>query len=140
MKAFLAAVAAVAISAPVSALACGGEKATTAIQKIDSKRVAELQKSAAVHVYDANTEKTRAEHGIVPGAKLLSSASLYDPEKELTPAKDAALVFYCANQRCKASHAAAERAVKAGYTNVSILPEGIVGWKAAGQSTAKPST
>ncbi|HVA40338.1 MAG TPA: hypothetical protein VNF49_06715 [Candidatus Binataceae bacterium] len=32
-----------------------------------------------------------------------------------------------------ASHSAARRAVAAGYTNVSVLVEGIKGWDAAGQ-------
>jgi rhodanese-related sulfurtransferase len=35
-----------------------------------------------------------------------------------------------------ASHAAARRAVKAGYTNVSVMSDGIVGWKEAGEKTA----
>lgn len=85
---------------------------------------------------DANTDKTRARDGVIPGAKLLTSSSAYDPARELGAAKDARLVFYCANTRCTASHAAAKRAIEAGYTNVAILPEGIAGWKAAGQKTA----
>ena len=35
-----------------------------------------------------------------------------------------------------ASHEAARRAVKAGYTDVSVMADGIAGWKAAGQPTA----
>jgi rhodanese-related sulfurtransferase len=35
-----------------------------------------------------------------------------------------------------ASHAAARRAVKAGYKNVRVMADGIVGWKEAGQKTA----
>jgi len=31
-----------------------------------------------------------------------------------------------------ASHAAARRAVEAGYTDVSVMADGIVGWKKAG--------
>jgi rhodanese-related sulfurtransferase len=38
-----------------------------------------------------------------------------------------------------ASHAAARRAVKAGYKNVSVMSDGIVGWKEAGQKTASVS-
>jgi rhodanese-related sulfurtransferase len=37
-----------------------------------------------------------------------------------------------------ASHAAARRAVKAGYKNVSVMADGISGWKEAGQKTATP--
>jgi len=35
-----------------------------------------------------------------------------------------------------ASHEAARRAVKAGYTDVSVMVGGIMGWKDAGQPTA----
>jgi len=34
-----------------------------------------------------------------------------------------------------ASHEAARRAVKAGYTDVSVMADGIAGWKAAGEPT-----
>jgi rhodanese-related sulfurtransferase len=37
-----------------------------------------------------------------------------------------------------ASHAAARRAVKAGYTQVSVMGDGLLGWKKAGQAVAKP--
>ena len=36
-----------------------------------------------------------------------------------------------------ASHEAARRAVENGYTKVSVMVEGIKGWKAAGQPTAQ---
>jgi rhodanese-related sulfurtransferase len=38
-----------------------------------------------------------------------------------------------------ASHEAARRAVKAGYENVSVMVDGIMGWKDAGQPTATVS-
>jgi len=34
-----------------------------------------------------------------------------------------------------ASHEAARRAVKAGYTNVSVMVDGIMGWDSAGEPT-----
>jgi len=37
-----------------------------------------------------------------------------------------------------ASHEAAGRAVEAGYTNVSVLKDGLQGWKAANKPTVKP--
>lgn len=114
--------------------ACGAHAAPgkVTVAELASKLAA---KPAAVAV-DVNNEKTRAKEGMIPGARLLTSASQYDPAKELGTAKDAELVFYCANTRCTASHTAAERAIEAGYTNVSILPDGIAGWKAAGKATA----
>jgi rhodanese-related sulfurtransferase len=35
-----------------------------------------------------------------------------------------------------ASHAAARRAVNAGYKNVMVMADGIVGWKEAGKKVA----
>ncbi|HTY57046.1 MAG TPA: hypothetical protein VMB26_17695 [Candidatus Binataceae bacterium] len=35
-----------------------------------------------------------------------------------------------------ASHAAARRAVQAGYTDVSVMADGITGWKSAGKTVA----
>jgi rhodanese-related sulfurtransferase len=37
-----------------------------------------------------------------------------------------------------ASHEAARRAVGAGYTDVSVMADGISGWAAAGKPTTKP--
>ena len=91
-----------------------------------------------VHVYDANGDDTRQKEGIIPGAVLLSSFNSYDVAKTLPQDKSSALVFYCGNTKCMASHAAAKRAAQAGYANVSVMAEGIAGWKQAGKPVAKP--
>jgi rhodanese-related sulfurtransferase len=123
-----------------TARACGDhEEHMASIQKVDVKQLVELQKRQA-YVLDANGEKTRADEGVIPGAMLLTSATSYDVQKELPIVKEAPLVFYCFNEQCRASTIAAERAVKAGYTNVAVLPVGIKGWKAANQKTAHPNT
>jgi rhodanese-related sulfurtransferase len=122
----------------------GLSRADDAAPKLHLIHVADLtalqqQKDAKLQVLDANTEDFRAANGVIPGAKLLTSSSRYDVAKELPQDKATALVFYCANPRCLASHGAAERAIKAGYSKVSVLADGLLGWKAAGQPTAKPS-
>jgi len=38
-----------------------------------------------------------------------------------------------------ASHAAARRAVQAGYSDVSVMADGITGWKAAGKAVSSVS-
>jgi rhodanese-related sulfurtransferase len=87
-----------------------------------------------LHIYDANIGSTRKFVGIIPGAKLLNSSSDYDVSKELPSNKTSALVFYCANELCTASHSAAKRAINNGYKNVSVMVDGIYGWKKAGKS------
>ena len=93
----------------------------------------------AVYVFDANGNDTRKEEGTIPGAVLLKSHDKY-ALSVLPQAKDSKLVFYCANEECTASHAAAKRAVKAGYTDVSVLSDGIMGWKKNGQKADKFKT
>ncbi|HVB80147.1 MAG TPA: hypothetical protein VNE82_09435 [Candidatus Binataceae bacterium] len=50
-----------------------------------------------VVILDANVDSTRQAYGIVPGARLLTSYDSYDVATELPPARNAKLVFYCAN-------------------------------------------
>ena len=88
-----------------------------------------------VAIFDANTDDTRKVNGIIPGAKLLTSSKSYDIAKTLPTDKTTQLVFYCVNTACMASHAAAARAATAGYKNVSVMADGIQGWKKSGQKT-----
>jgi len=101
----------------------------------------ELQKEMtaspnAIHVFDANNDSTRKTEGVIPGAVILANSSQYDTVKVLPADKKAQVVFYCANTECMASHTAAKRAVTAGYQNVSVMSDGIQGWKKAGFKTS----
>ncbi|MCI0570981.1 MAG: rhodanese-like domain-containing protein [Myxococcaceae bacterium] len=146
MKKLIGSLALVAALAAPAALAGEGEnchdKATTAakseVSKLGVAELAKLRQDPAkkTHVVDANTADFRAKNGVIPGAILLTSSARYDAAKELPAAKAEKLVFYCANQKCGASHQAAARAMEAGYTDVSVLPVGLTGWKDAGQKVA----
>lgn len=127
------------LAAPAVAAACEGEGHTMAYSKVSVPELASLLEKKSVTVFDANSEATRSKEGIIPGAKLLTSAAKYDP-KELPADKNGKLVFYCANMKCTASEVAAKKAADAGYTNVAVLPDGIMGWKQAGKSTATPNS
>jgi rhodanese-related sulfurtransferase len=137
---------------PSIALACGDhakvqqaaadapmcDHATVAVKTTTVKEVAAWNKTKAITPVDANGKETRAKMGVIPGARLLTSSTQF-AATELPASKDSKLVFYCANTRCQASHQAAQRAVDFGYTDVSVLPDGIKGWVDAGQATEKPS-
>ena len=110
--------------------------AAVAVKELDVPAVAALVATNSAVVLDANGSSTRAQFGIVPGARLLTSSSRFDVATELPANKGSTLVFYCANSECGASHSAAERAVAAGYSDVNVMPAGIAGWKQAGQATA----
>jgi len=142
---------AASLAAP-AALACAGEKHAdgmacehdkskhadkkSTVKKVTIAQVATFQKEKKATVLDANGADYRKQNGIIPGAVLLTHYQKYDLAKELPAAKDAKLVFYCANTECGASHTAAQKALEAGYTDVSVLPDGLMGWKQAGQPTA----
>lgn len=84
-----------------------------------------------VFVYDVNTESTREKVGLIPGAALINDGSDYSVEKSLPKDKKSKLVFYCANTMCTASHTAAEKAISSGYKDVSVMVDGIYGWRDA---------
>ncbi len=131
---------AAALAVPAAALACEGMKhASVEPKQITVAELATLTKEKKATPVDANGEKTRSSEGVIPGAVLLTSSSQY-AVTELPASKDSKLVFYCANTRCGASKTAAKRAIEAGYSDVAVLPDGISGWKKAGQSTAKPNS
>ena len=143
MKRLMMAAFAVVLALPAAAVACDREvEAQQSIQpkpaatQVSVTEVASLRKANKVQIVDANSSATRGKYGVIPGAVMLTSATQFDPAKELPANKDVKLVFYCANAMCRASTIAAERAAMAGYTDVSVMPAGIVGWKEAGQATA----
>lgn len=142
MKRIVLSLALAASAVPFAAFACEGEgHAEKAAQPVKATvaEVASWTKAKKATPVDANGTETRTSQGVIPGAVLLTSSSQYDL-KELPTAKDTKLVFYCANEKCGASHAAAKRAMENGYTDVAVLPDGIKGWKQAGQPTAKPNS
>ena len=98
-------------------------------------QLAALRTTGKAVIVDANNGDTRETYGVIPGAILLSHYEKYDVAKELPRDHTEKLVFYCANEKCTASHKAAARATEAGYTDVSVLPAGIMGWKSSGQPT-----
>jgi rhodanese-related sulfurtransferase len=96
----------------------------------------QLKSADPPRLYDANGDRTRREYGVIPGAVLLPSSREYALAL-LPESKAAHLVFYCASSWCGAAETAAQRAERAGYTLVSVLPDGIKGWKEAGMPTQK---
>ena len=132
----------VVLAAP-AAFACEGEghQAQLAPKKVTVVELAKLTSARQATILDANNNDFRAKNGVIPGAVLLTSSSEFKLT-ELPAAKDAKLVFYCASAKCAASHGAAKKALGAGYTDVAVLPDGLKGWKSAGQKTAsyKPNS
>jgi len=111
-------------------------KAEASVGMVTPGQLATLIASKSCDVFDANSDKTRAAFGKVPTAVLLKGGSDYDLG-QLPADKARKLVFYCANTQCGASHRSAEKALAAGYTDVNVMPEGVMGWKESGHQTEK---
>ncbi len=117
---------------PGAALACEGKE--KAIQTVSTAEGGKLAQAKAATFVDANGESTRLKNGVIPGAVLLTSTEY--AAAELPAEKSTKLVFYCASTQCGAAKMAAKTAIGHGYADVWVLPEGIKGWKDAGNATA----
>ncbi len=112
--------------------------ATSGAQIISVEKVAQFVeiKAPNVAILDANDDDVRKDKGTVPGAIALSNYSKY-ALSELPQDKSTQLIFYCYKFLCTASDEAADRAIKAGYTNVWRMRDGITGWQDYAAKTKK---
>ena len=107
---------------------------TLTVQQVVAMQADAAAGKRSLHIYDSN-EKDWYATARVPGAKWVAFNEV--AEGDLPSDKGATLVFYCANEECFASHTAAIGAIKLGYTDVFIMPAGIMGWKRANLPTEK---
>ena len=99
---------------------------TALMQAIKAKRVT---------VIDVNgTDSYKAGH--IPGA-LNYDVVEKNLKAKLPKNKKALVVAYCGSPSCGAYKAAAEAAMKMGYTNVKHYSPGIAGWKKSGAPMQK---
>jgi len=91
---------------------------------------------------DARPKERKYDKGHIPGAVSLPDSQFDKLAAERLPAdKAAALYFYCDGLECKLSNDSAEKAVKLGYRNVKVVPDGWPGWdKAYGGAGAAPAS
>ena len=100
---------------------------------ITVREARDLQGKAGVFFVDVNEPEVYERYHI-PGAIWVTNEHL---RRFLPHDKQSRIVFYCAERRCYASHAAAQEAIKLGYTRVLVMPEGIFGWVNAGLPAEK---
>jgi len=114
-------------------LACSTPAAGEKYSQITLREARDLHGKAGVFFVDVNEPEVYERYHI-PGAILVTSEHLL---RFLPHDRQSTIVFYCAERRCSASHAAAQEAIKLGYTRVLVMPEGIFGWVNAGLPTEK---
>jgi rhodanese-related sulfurtransferase len=117
-------------------LAVAAFAATKVVDISQSELTAAVSAKSAV-ILDVNgTDSYKAGH--IPGA--IDYIAHKDQIAALLPAnKNALIVAYCASPSCTAYRAAAQAAVKLGYTNVKHYAPGISGWKKSGAPVEKSS-
>lgn len=73
----------------------------------------------------------------IPGAKSLNAESKPEEIAKVIPSKDSLVITYCSNLKCPASDMLYKHLKSLGYSNVIEYPEGIQGWKEAGNQVKK---
>src|SRR4051812_17529899 len=111
------------------------EKKATGYGDIDIKNLKAAIEAKNVTIIDVNGTDSYKD-GHIPGALNFEEIQ-GNFAKALPKDKNALVVAYCGGPQCMAYKAAAEKAVAMGYTNVKHLPDGISGWKKAGEKTEK---
>jgi rhodanese-related sulfurtransferase len=91
-----------------------------------------MDEKTPMTLIDARPKARKYEVGHIPGAINLPDSQFDKLAAEMLPAdKAAALFFYCDGLACKLSNDSAARAIKLGYTNVKVVPEGYPAWARA---------
>jgi len=86
------------------------------------------------HTFVDAREPDEFAMGHIPGAVNIPAEALATGLDDAVAglAKDKPLIIYCGGLSCPKSKELAEGLKMSGYTNVTVLPEGMEGWKAAG--------
>ncbi len=91
-----------------------------------------IDEKAPITLVDARPKARKYDLGHIPGAISLPDSQFEALATKTLPAdKAAALYFYCEGLSCVLSNDSANRAIKLGYTNVKVVPEGYPAWEKA---------
>lgn len=91
-----------------------------------------MDEKTPMTLIDARPKARKYDVGHIPGAINLPDSQFDKLAAEMLPAdKAAALFFYCDGLACKLSNDSAAKAIKLGYTNVKVVPEGYPAWAKA---------
>jgi rhodanese-related sulfurtransferase len=92
----------------------------------------QLDEKAPLTLIDSRPKERKYDKGHIPGAINIPDSQFDKLAAQLLPAdKAAALYFYCDGLACKLSNDSAMKAIKLGYTNVKVVPDGYPGWEKA---------
>uniref|UniRef100_Q47C09 Rhodanese-like protein n=1 Tax=Dechloromonas aromatica (strain RCB) TaxID=159087 RepID=Q47C09_DECAR len=87
-----------------------------------------LDEGAPLTLIDSRPKEHKYDKGHIPGAISLPDSDFEKMLDRLPSDKNSPLYFYCDGFSCKLSSDSAEKAVKLGYKQVKVVPEGYPGW------------
>jgi rhodanese-related sulfurtransferase len=91
-----------------------------------------MDSKTPITLVDARPKDRKYDKGHIPGAISLPDSQFDKLAAERLPADKATpLYFYCDGLACKLSNDSAEKAMRLGYTNVKVVPDGYPGWEKA---------
>ena len=90
-----------------------------------------LDRDSGLHLLNVQTDQFFTGE-LIPGSRRVSLDTIAPGAPDLP--KDASIVTYCAGPSCSQSLEAAHKLAELGYTNVRTYPDGLEGWKAAGNA------
>lgn len=100
-----------------------------------------IDEKAPIILIDSRPKERKYDVGHIPGAISLPDSQFDKLAAQLLPAdKAAALYFYCEGLSCKLSNDSAQKAIKLGYSNVKVVPEGYPAWEKAYGAGASAAT
>jgi len=81
-----------------------------------------------IMLIDARPKRAKYDSGHIPMAVSIPDMEFDEKIEKLPKNKETLLIYYCEGPECKLSHNSAKKAVKLGYTNVRVYPDGFPGW------------
>ena len=91
-----------------------------------------MDEKTPMTLVDSRPKERKYDLGHIPGAISLPDSQFDKLAAERLPKdKAAALFFYCEGLSCRLSNDSALKAIKLGYTNVKVVPEGYPAWEKA---------
>ena len=91
----------------------------------------QMDEKAPMLIVDSRPKTRMYDKGHIPGAVSIPDSSFDAMASKLPADKATPLYFYCGGLSCKLSSNSADKAIKLGYTNVKVVPEGYPAWEKA---------
>ena len=91
----------------------------------------QMDEKAPMLIVDSRPKARMYDKGHIPGAVSIPDSSFDSMVAKLPADKATPLYFYCGGLSCKLSSNSADKAVKLGYSQVKVVPDGYPAWEKA---------